>query len=166
MKKILCFLLVFMMLFSMGFTDVSAKTSHPADSKIVHTYTAEEVNNWWRTEMGYTSPPYLPHSTVYELELTDNVTFARVYDGVISGMYGGWLMDYDAIKGLTASEIRDKFALPATPQYMVSVALEKGTHLRSGITNAASGWGNGGGLQYDLMGQRIGQFIHPVPLLD
>ena len=64
---------------------------------------------------------------------------------------------YD-IEGLTPLEIQNKFALPNTPKYVCDVELEAGTHIRVGEVNPLDGWGNGGGTQYDLIGQRIGNF--------
>ena len=51
-----------------------------------------------------------------------------------------------------------KFALPNTPKYVCDVELEAGTHIREGEVNPLEGWGSGGGTQYDLIGQRIGNF--------
>lgn len=39
-----------------------------------------------------------------------------------------------------------------------SVELEAGTHIRVGEVNPLEGRGSGGGAQYDLIGQRIGDF--------
>jgi hypothetical protein len=121
---------------------------------------ASEVNRWWKDVMGYENPPYLPGSSVVEFELVEDTNFVRVYDGVESGKYGGWLMKAEDIKGLSAEEIRDKFALPAIPKYIVDVKIKAGTKIRSGITNEVDGWGAGGGIQYDLMGQRVGEFYN------
>ena len=95
-----------------------------------------------------------------EIELTENTTFVRVYDNMPdgSGMYGSWVMKADDIKGLTPLDIQNKFALPNTPKYICDVELEAGTHIRVGEVNHLDGWGNGGGTQYDLIGQRIGDF--------
>lgn len=93
-----------------------------------------------------------------EIELAENTTFVRVYDTMPdgSGMYGSWIMKADDMKGLTPLEIQNKFALPNIPIYVCDVELEAGTHIRVGEVNPLDGWGNGGGTQYDLIGQRIG----------
>lgn len=114
--------------------------------------------------MGYNNPPYKQNTTVKEFELVENTTFVRVYNGDLSGKYGGWVMKYDDIKGLSPNQIKDKYALPTTPKYVVDVKLEKGTTLRAGITNRVSEWGSSGGLQFDLMNQRIVEFVNPRPL--
>ena len=127
----------------------------------VKTYTAEETNQWFidNVKPDY-KPPYKPGTLVKEIELTENATFVRVYDNMPdgSGMYGSWVMKAEDIEGLTPLEIQDKFALPNTPKYVCDVELDVGTHIRVGEVNPLDGWGNGGGTQYDLIGQRIGCF--------
>jgi len=41
---------------------------------------------------------------------------------------------------------------------MCDVEIEKGSHIRVGEVNPIDEWGSGGGIQYDLMNQRIGIF--------
>ena len=127
---------------------------------VVKTVQADEVNTWWKTEMGYDNPPYKPGTSVDIISLKRETTFVRVYDGEVSGQFGGWLMNLDDIKGLTPEEIRDVYALPAIPKYMTDVTLESGTTLRTGIVNPLEGWGKGGARQFDLMGQRTGKFTN------
>ena len=127
---------------------------------VVQTVQADEVNTWWKTEMGYDNPPYKPGTSVDIISLKRETTFVRVYDGEVSGQFGGWLMNLDDIKGLTPEEIRDVYALPAIPKYMTDVTLESGTTLRTGIVNPLEGWGKGGARQFDLMGQRTGKFTN------
>ena len=127
----------------------------------VKTFTAEETNQWFidNVKPDY-KPPYKPGTLVKEIELIENTTFVRVYDNMPdgSGMYGSWVMRAYDIEGLTPLEIQNKFALPNTPKYVCDVELEAGTHIRVGEVNPLDGWGNGGGTQYDLIGQRIGNF--------
>ena len=125
---------------------------------VVKETTGDETNKWWHDEMGYDNPPYLPKSKVQEIELQEDTKFCRVYDGVNSGMYGGWVMKQTDIVGLTPEEIQDKFALPQKPSMMCDVTIPKGTHMRTGLCNPLEGWGKGGGVQFDLMGQRVGEF--------
>ena len=127
----------------------------------VKTFTAEETNQWFidNVKPDY-KPPYKPGTVVSEIELTGNTTFVRVYDNMPdgSGMYGSWVMKAADIEGLTPLEIQNKFALPNTPKYVCDVELEAGAHIRVGKVNPLEGWGSGGGIQYDLIGQRIGNF--------
>lgn len=124
---------------------------------------AEDVNNWWKEEMGYSEPPYKPGTNTHEIELMEKTTFVRVYDGENSGMYGGWLMKAEDIKSLTPSQIQNKFALPTTPKFVVNVELDAGTRIRTGTANPIFGF-EGGGQQFDLMGKRVGNFTNPRPL--
>ena len=125
---------------------------------------AEVANKWWSEVMGYSNPPYKLGTDVEIITITKKSKFVRVYDGEVSGQFGGWLMNIDDIKGLTPEQIRDLYALPATPKYMTDVIIEPGTKIRTGIVNPLEGWGSGGARQYDLMGQRIGQFINERPM--
>ncbi len=124
---------------------------------------AEDVNAWWRNEKGYTKEPYRPGTEILEFELAESKTFVRTYDEVNSFKKGGWLMKKEDIAGLTPEQIRDKFALPQTPQYITDVKLPAGTRLRIGEANGIAGWGDGGGAQVDMMGRRgIGeQWLNP-----
>lgn len=72
-------------------------------------------------------------------------------------------MREDDIKGLTPQEIQKKFALPSTPKFVVDIKLEAGTKIRTGIANSLFGF-EGGGQQFDLIGQRVGDFVNPRPL--
>jgi len=129
--------------------------------KEVKIFTADETNQWFidNVKPDY-KPPYKPGTIVKEIELTENTTFVRVYDNMPdgSGMYGSWVMKAEDIEGLTPLEIQNKFALPNTPKYVCDVELDAGTHIRVGEVNPLDGWGTGGGTQYDLIGQRIGDF--------
>lgn len=131
--------------------------------ELIETTSAEEANEWW-AEQGYEEPPYLPGTMTEIIRLKEDTVFARVYDGEVSGKFGGWIMDYEAPDGLTPEEIRDLFALPAIPMYRVDVILPAGCFVRRGICNCLEGWGKGGGIQYDMMGERIGEFVNERPL--
>ena len=142
-------------------TDVIEGGTSTFKYKEIKTFTADETNQWFidNVKPDY-KPPYKPGTIVKEIELTENTTFVRVYDNTPdgSGMYGSWLMKAEDIEGLTPLEIQNKFALPNTPKYVCDVELEAGTHIRVGEVNPLEGWGSGGGTQYDLIGQRIGDF--------
>lgn len=113
--------------------------------------------------MNYTEPPYKSGTIVKEIELTKRTTFVRVFDGVNSGQMGGWVMKAEDIAGLTPTQIQTKFALPHLPNQVTDVVLEAGTKIRIGVVNPLFGH-RGGGIQYDLIGQRIGKFINARPL--
>lgn len=117
---------------------------------------SESVNQWW-SDQDYDEPPYLPGTIVQDIHLLDSHTFVRVYDGENSKLYGGWVMKPADVKGLTPVEIQNKFALPFTPKYVGEVVLPEGSNIRVGIANELFGY-PGGGTQFDLKGQMIGDF--------
>lgn len=55
------------------------------------------------------------------------------------------------IEGLTARQIKDKFALPEIPTYISDVYVPAGTKITVGKVAPVKGWGNGGGIQYEMM---------------
>ncbi|MEB3751169.1 hypothetical protein [Geobacillus icigianus] len=124
--------------------------------EIIRYSSAESANDWWASR-GYTKPPYAENTVVQEIKLKEDTIFVRVYDGENSKMYGGWVMRAEDIKGLTPLKIQDKYALPATPKYIAEVKLKAGDTIRMGEANSIFGF-SGGGIQFDLMGQYIGEF--------
>ena len=61
------------------------------------------------------------------------------------------------IDGLTPKQIQEKFALPSIPVYIGEVRLKAGDTIRMGKVNSNYGF-DGGGIQFDLKGQYIGEF--------
>lgn len=117
---------------------------------------AESVNKYWH-QQNYDQPPYTPKTPVQDLELLVETKFVRVYDGGSSKLHGGWLMKAEDIKGLTPTQIKDKFALPNIPKFVGEVTLPKGSNIRMGEVNPLFE-NKGGGIQFDLKGQFIGEF--------
>ena len=148
------------------------------NATVVQETSGHAANKWWQEEMNYENPPYLPDSKVQHIKLEEDTNFVRVYDGQHSGMRGGWVMKAQDIEGLSPEEIQNKFALPQKPVKICDVTLPKGTELRTGLCNPLEmwknngiksdavstmfftyeNWGEGGGIQFDLMGQRVGKF--------
>lgn len=123
-------------------------------SKVVRISSAEEANKAL-SKGKYAKPPYAPDKPVYIIEASGKEHYVRVFDGSNSGKYGQWIMKYDDIKGLTPSQIRNKYALPTEPTRICDVNVPKGTELRTGTANPIEGWGKGGGQQFDLQGKRL-----------
>lgn len=124
--------------------------------KVIGEMPTAEVNKEWAAR-GYTDMPYKDGQNATILELTKDCKFVRTYDNKNSFKAGSWVMKYDDVKGLSPEEIADKFALPQVPTMMCDCTLPKGTKIRTGECNPLYGW-NGGGQQFDLMGQRVGEF--------
>ncbi len=133
------------------------------DARVVKVYEAADVNQWW-LDKGYAEKPYKGETQVVEAELEADHTFGRVYDGDISGKYGGWLLNNSDLDLLAPSEIRNEWALPALPLYRVDVILDDGIHIRAGLAAPVAGWGDGGMVQFDLMGEKTGDFVNERPL--
>jgi hypothetical protein len=133
--------------------------------KINRYESAESVNDWWKVKKGYENPPYTSKTVVQDIHTLSDETFVRVYDGDVSGLKGGWLMKADDIKGLTPKQIQEKFALPAEPIYIGEVNIPKGSNLRVGEVAENFGY-KGGGIQFDLKGQYIGDYKEIGKIID
>ena len=138
--------------------DREIKASIPENAKVINIEKAEDVNKWFDERKPGYLPPHKPGTNVYRIKLEKDTTFARVYDKNNSGMYGGWIMRKEDIDGLTTKQIQDKFALPQQPIYVCDVEMPKGEVLRVGKVNPIDGWGEGGGIQFVMIGKRMGDF--------
>lgn len=56
---------------------------------------------------------------------------------------------YSDIEGLTPLQIQEKYALPTLPTHYCYVDVPPGTEMYIGIANEVSGWGAGGGMQFE-----------------
>lgn len=109
-------------------------------------------------DQGRATPTTLPFeqgTNVYEVKTTATTYFVRFYkyddSRMRGGGVGGWIMPADSVRGLTASQVRDKFALPTLPDYFIAVRVPVGVTLRTGAAGEIDGWGQGGGQQILLM---------------
>lgn len=104
------------------------------------------------------TPPFDSGTSVTLIRLTQTQQFVRFYNPTDatnpSNAVGSWMMRASEIRGLTAAQIRDKFALPALPTNMVQVVVPTGYALYTGIAAPIAGWGDGGGLQNRLMANK------------
>ena len=105
-----------------------------------------------KDSVGYTNPPYKTGTPVGKFTLSNSEQYVRVYNPNYNNMSGRWIMRLEDIQGLTAQQIKDKFALENLPTYICDVNISTGTQLHTGIAEGITGWGNGGGLQYDIIG--------------
>jgi hypothetical protein len=94
-------------------------------------------------------PPYTEGSRTRDIVLIKDRVLARVHGE--GNQARSWTMRQEEIEGLSAPEIKDKFALPELPEYVSDVNVPKNTRLRVGTTGRQDGWGEGGGTQYELM---------------
>jgi RHS repeat-associated protein len=94
-------------------------------------------------------PPYAAGTRARDIVLQQPREFVRVHGEGNQGR--SWLMRREEIEGLTAAEIRDRFALPELPSYVSDVHVPAGARLRVGTAAEQAGWGHGGATQYELL---------------
>jgi YD repeat-containing protein len=107
--------------------------------------TAEEVN---ATYPEWIRDPYQPGRQVLEYTTTRQELFVRVHGE--DNKARSWLMRADAVRGLSAEEIKLKYSLLSVPTYISDVTVPVGTKLRTGRVKANFG-GNAGAAQYELL---------------
>lgn len=97
-------------------------------------------------------PPYAGIKA-QDITLKQETVFVRVHGAPDSASkaQGRWVMRKKDIEGLTAQQIKEKFALSELPTRISDVYAPAGTRLTVGKTAAQKGWGIGGGTQYELM---------------
>ena len=88
----------------------------------------------------------------------------RVYDDVNSFQPGKWFMREEDIRGLSPEEIKNLFGLKQIPTKYTYVELKAGDTVRATVANDVFE-SNGGGLQFDMMGERNGRFFDDEPLI-
>lgn len=126
-----------------------------ANSTVLQNMSGDEINDILAKNFGFDKPGFLGGETPSQLIQMDKQTkFVRVYNDESSYAKGSWLMAYSDIEGLTPAQIKDKFALPSMPKYVVEVEVPEGAQLYTGKCNPLEGWGNGGGTQYFLIGDK------------
>ena len=97
------------------------------------------------------NPPYKAGTGAAQFTLSSSAKYVRVFDDNNSVKNGCWVMRYEDVQGLTAQLIKDKFALPPLPTHICDVNVPVGTKLHTGIAGPVNGWGNEGGLLYDII---------------
>lgn len=101
----------------------------------------------------YGKAPYDASHIVVEGVTKEAEIFVRVHGS--SNQVRPWMMKAKDIEGLTAKEIKNKYALPELPEYISTVEVPKGTSMRTGKAAKVEGWGDGGGTQYEVIGERV-----------
>ncbi len=104
------------------------------------------------------SPPFDSGTSVTLIRVTQTHQFVRFYNPSDltnpSNAVGSWMMRASEVRGLTAAQIREKFALPALPTNIVQVIVPEAYALYTGIAAPIAGWGAGGGLQNRVMANK------------
>lgn len=124
-------------------------------STVLQNMSGDEINKTLARDFGFDQPAFLGGDTPSQLIKMDKDTkFVRVFNDKSSFAKGSWLMAYSDCEGLTAAQLKDKFALPAMPSYVVEVEVPAGAEMYAGLCNPLEGWGKGGGTQYFLVGEK------------
>ena len=127
----------------------AAKAQQPTAAQprgeVPRTRTADEVNDTYPA--GY-QPPYKPGTQVQEFRTQTDQVFARVHGA--GNQARSWMMRPEDIQGLTAEQIKSKFALPELPSLVSDVHVPAGTTVRTGIVNPIFG-GTGNATQFELL---------------
>ncbi len=135
---------------------ITSSTDIKANSNTLRTLSGDEVNNVLARDFGFNEPGFLTgESPSSEIVTRKPTKFVRVYNDQSSFAKGTWLMPYDEVVGKTPAEIKDFYALPAMPKYVVEVEIPAGTKMFTGKCNPVwdeknvnRQWGHGGGTQY------------------
>ena len=134
-------------------TAITKGTDIAGNSHTLRTMSGDEINGVLARDYGFTEPGFLGGDTPSAEIIVDKPTkLVRVFDDEHSYAKGSWLMPYDQIVGKTPEEIKDFFALPNMPKYIVEVEVPAGTRMFTGLCNPLEGWGNGGGTQFFVAG--------------
>ncbi|NTU59021.1 MAG: autotransporter outer membrane beta-barrel domain-containing protein [Chlorobiaceae bacterium] len=95
--------------------------------------------------------PWETGTMVTSITTTVPQFFVRFYNPTASvnpsNQEGGWVMRAGTVRGLTAEQVRDLFALPNPPTMMTLGVTNPGESLYTGIAGPIDGWGSGGGQQ-------------------
>ena len=102
---------------------------------------------------GYTDPPYMANTNTQIITLEKDTKFVRVLNDKNYPL-GKWFMLEDDIKGLSALEIQNKYAIPVTPTKYIQIKIPAGSTIRVGTANGLYGF-SGGGVQFDNYGLQM-----------
>lgn len=131
--------------------------------KVYRTLSAAEANAPFAAA-GFQSP-YAAGSRVRDVSVSSERRFLR-FDASPTQQAGRWLVKSSDVEGLTASQIRDKLALPQLPTHVSDVIVPAGARLRIGQAAPQPGWGAGGGVQVrvESVGGAQMQFLNRRPI--
>ncbi len=131
-----------------GYPGILVRNAQNKNSSIVNRELAKQ---------GY-NKPYASNTIVTQAVLVKNTKFVRVFTPGKTGAQGKWVMRAEDIKGLTAQQIKEKYALPFLPKNIVDVDVPEGTAIRFGEVGPNFG-SKGGNTQFELLGR--GTFSNP-----
>ena len=117
--------------------------------KIINIKDATTANADW-ADMGYDLPPVAAGTKVYNVE-AGNHKYARVFKEGVNKPKSPFILRADDIKGLSAVEIAEKYALPQIPDKIVYPKIPSDIPLEVSIVGPQESWGTlGGDVQYAI----------------
>ncbi|MFA6970486.1 MAG: autotransporter outer membrane beta-barrel domain-containing protein [Gallionella sp.] len=118
-------------------------------------------------------PPFDVATDVTTIQTSTQQYFVRFYNpnatANASNAIGSWVMRSATVRGLTATQVRDIFALPSQPTMMTMVLVPTNSRMYTGIAGPIAGWGVGGAQQSKLVGPPFvpaGNFINQQAMGD
>lgn len=103
-------------------------------------------------------PPFKESTKAIEFVPTKDEKYVRVYNSA-NNSEGRWLFKAEAIKGLTPTQIAQKYSLPNTPTHIVDVTVQPGTTIMRGRVARNFG-GNEGAIQYLITQDNLTDVIY------
>ncbi|NTW52546.1 MAG: autotransporter outer membrane beta-barrel domain-containing protein [Chlorobiaceae bacterium] len=112
--------------------------------------------------------PWESGTMVTSIRTTVPQFFVRFYNPSASlnpsGQEGGWVMRASTVRGLTAGQVRELFALPNIPTMMTLGLSTPGESFYTGVAAPIDGWGEGGGQQSQSSGGPYTTFFNAQAL--
>ncbi|MHA4810404.1 DUF6443 domain-containing protein [Flavitalea flava] len=149
----------------------AAVTDHPVARATVNTsirfVSAEEAN----VASGYKQPPYKKGTTVMRFKSSVLGKYVRVYNSKNpnSNAVGRWIVQRSEIEGLSPTQIKDRLALPETPDQIADVDVPAGQEMESSVAGENE-FGKGGGIQFKILSDLVkswfknpGSIQTPIP---
>ena len=117
---------------------------------VIDTESDAQANEDW-AKMGYTESPVASETSVFNVKAGD-FHYVRTFSSDWDNYNGKWIMRYDDIAGLSATEIAEKYAMPSVPDMICDVQLPQNTPLEVSVAGPQKQWGNseGGNIQYAI----------------
>ena len=118
---------------------------------IIDVETADQANADW-ADMGFDKPPIASGTHVFNVEAGSN-SYSRVYCEGYNNPKSRFILRTEDIKGLTAKEIYEKYALPRVPNKIVHLEIPKNILLEVSIVGSQEFNGlktYGGDIQYAI----------------
>lgn len=115
----------------------------------------------------YKYPPYAP-GRVAQFTTKKEMVFYRVYNSE-DPKEGKFLLRSDDIKGMSAQQIKERYALPKTPDVIAKITVPANAKMRMGVAAGKkqnNPFGQGGGQQFELVDRIDNENFQPIGNID